>query len=41
MVAIYEILHIKPKAFHKRKSVVHKPQLKKSETLYNKDFTPG
>jgi transposase len=38
--AIYEILQIKPKAFHKRKSVVHKPELKKSETLYDKDFTP-
>jgi transposase len=39
--AFYEILQIKPKAFHKRKSVVHKPELKKSQTLYSKEFTPG
>jgi transposase len=38
--AIYEILQIRPKAFHKRKSVVHKPELKKTETLYSKEFTP-
>ena len=38
---IYETLQMKPKAFHKRKSVVHKPALKKSETLYSKEFTPG
>jgi len=31
---------MKPKAFHKRKSVVHKPALKKSKTLYGKEFTP-
>lgn len=37
---VYEILEIKHKAFHKRKSVVHKPALKKSETLYSKEFTP-
>lgn len=39
--AIYEILQMKDKAFTRRKSVVHKPVLKKNETLYNKEFTPG
>jgi len=37
---IYETLQMKPRAFHKRKSVVHKPALKKSKTLYGKEFTP-
>lgn len=31
---IQSILQLKPKPFTKRKSVVHKPELKKSETLY-------
>lgn len=38
---IYETLQMKPKAFHKRKSVVHKLALKKSKPLYLKEFTPG
>jgi len=35
---IQTILHVKHKPFAKRKSVVHKPKLKKNETLYNQDF---
>jgi len=38
---IYEVLQIKGKPFHKRKSVVHKPALKKSKILQIEEFTPG
>jgi len=38
---IQSILLIKPKPFSKRKSVVHKPKLKKNETQYQQGFTPG
>ena len=37
---IQSILQLKPKPFTKRKSVVHKPELKKVETLYLKGSPP-
>jgi transposase len=38
---IQSILLIKPKPFTKRKSVVHKPELKKMESQYLRASTPG
>ena len=38
---IQSILLIKPKPFSKRKSVVHKPELKKNETQHLLTFPPG
>jgi transposase len=38
---IQSILQIKPKPFAKRKSVVHKPELKKMETRYSPTSPPG
>lgn len=38
---IYKILGHKPKPFTKRKSVVHKPALKKNERQQQREFAPG
>jgi len=38
---LQSILLIKPKPFAKRKSLVHKPELKKNETQYLQAFLSG
>lgn len=38
---LQDVLEMKNRPFTKRKSVVHKPELKKNETHYTQGFTPG